>query len=187
MPRLSTVVAAAVATSTLVVVLASSGSAQAPGERTLTFTTRNDVANFKRVDNPPKSRSGDRLSVGDMFVFAQPLFNEANDRRVGRVFTTCTAIKRGTFDTAGFQCATSFRLHDGTIEAQGLSGFGRTPLRIAVVGGTHAYEGARHVTASAVKETSTFRTFGRAVASAMGKRAPDSSGSERVPAELVWL
>ena len=156
MPRLSTVVAAAVATSTLVVVLASSGSAQAPGERTITTTTRNDIATFKLVDNPPKSRSGDRLSVGDMFVFAQPLFNEANDRRVGRVFTTCTAIKRGTFDTAGFQCATSFRLHDGTIEAQGLSGFGRTPLRIAVVGGTQAYEGARGTfTASAGEETST--------------------------------
>ena len=65
-------------------------------------------------------------------------------------------IKRGNFDTAGFQCATSFRLREGTIEAQGLSGFGRTTLRIAVVGGTQAYEGARGTfTASAGEETST--------------------------------
>jgi dirigent-like protein len=155
MPRLPAVVAAAVATTILVVVLASSGSAQAPGERTLTFTARNDTGKFKLVDNPPKSRSGDRLSLGDMFVFVQPVFDSANERRVGRVSTTCTVIKRGTFDTAGFQCATSFRLRDGTIEAQGLSGFGRTTLQIAVVGGTQAHEGARGTfTASAGERTS---------------------------------
>ena len=156
MPRLPSVAAAAVAATVLAVVLASSGSAQAPGERTLTFTARTNLATFKPVDNPPRSRDGDRLSLGDMFVFAQPLFDGANERRVGRVATTCTVIKRGTFDTAGFQCATSFRLRDGTIEAQGLSGFGRTTLRIAVVGGTQAYEGARGTfTGSAGERTST--------------------------------
>lgn len=143
MPRLLTVVAAAVAAAFLAVVLASSGSAQAPGERTLTFTERNNLATFKLVDNPPRNREGDRLSVGDMFVFASPLFDAANESRVGRLASTCTVVKRGSFDTAGFQCATSFRLRDGTIEAQGLSGFGQTSVRFAVVGGTEAYEGAR--------------------------------------------
>ena len=156
MARLPTVVAAAVAATALAVVLASSGSAQAPGERTLTFTERNDLATFKLVENPPRNRESERLSLGDMFVFAQPLFDGANERRVGRIATTCTVIKRGSFDTAGFQCSSSLRLRDGTIEAQGLSGFGRTTVRIAVVGGTQAYEGARGTfSASTSGNTST--------------------------------
>ena len=144
MPRLLTVVAGAFAATILAVVLASGGSAQQPGERMLTFTERNNLTTFKLVDNPPRSREGNlRLSLGDMFVFTSPLFDAANERRVGRLATTCTVIKRGSFDTAGFQCATSIRLRDGTIEGQGLSGFGRTSVRLAIVGGTQAYEGAR--------------------------------------------
>jgi hypothetical protein len=73
MPRFLTVVAAAVTATFLAIVLASSGSAQQPGERTLTFTERNNLATFKLVDNPPTSRGGARLSLGDMFVFASPL------------------------------------------------------------------------------------------------------------------
>jgi Dirigent-like protein len=147
-PRLPTVVAAAVATTLLVVVLASGGSAQQPGERTLMFTERNNLSTFKLVDNPPRNREGVsesrfRLSLGDMLVGGSPLFDAANERRVGRVAGTCTVIKRGSFDTAGFHCATGFRLREGTIEAQGFSGFGRTAVRFAVVGGTGAYEGAR--------------------------------------------
>jgi hypothetical protein len=161
MSRLPTAVAAGVAATILAVVLASSGSAQQPGERTLTFTERNNLSTFKLVDNPPRNREGVsesrfRLSLGDMFVFASPLFDAANESRVGRLATTCTVIKRGSFDTAGFQCATSIRLRDGTIETQGLSGFGRTAVRFAVVGGTQAYEGARGTfAASASEATST--------------------------------
>jgi hypothetical protein len=148
MPRVPTVVAAGVAAIILAVVLAPSGSAQQPGERTLTFIERNNLATFKLVDNPPRnprgvSESRFRLSLGDMFVFARPIFDAANERRIGRAASTCTVIKRGSFDTAGFQCAASFRLRDGTIEAQGLTGFGRRGARLAVVGGTQAYEGAR--------------------------------------------
>ena len=144
MPRLLTVVAGAVAATIFGVVLASGGSAQQPGERMLTFTERNNLTTFKLVDNPPRSGEGRlRLSLGDMFVFTSPLFDAANERRVGRLATTCTVVKRGSFDTAGFQCASSFRLRDGTIETQGLSGFGQTAVRLAVVGGTQAYEGAR--------------------------------------------
>jgi Dirigent-like protein len=156
MPRFLTVVAAAVTATFLAIVLASSGSAQQPGERTLTFIERNNLATFKLVDNPPRSRGGARLSLGDMLVFASPLFDAANESRVGRLASTCTVIKRGSFDTAGFQCATSFRLPDGTIEAQGLAGFGRTSVRFAVVGGTQAYEGARGTfTGTASGRTST--------------------------------
>jgi Dirigent-like protein len=156
MRRLPTIVVAAVAATILAVVLDSSGSAQQPGERTLTFTERNNLATFKLVDNPPRSREGNRLSLGDMFVFASPLFDAANESRVGRLASTCTVIKRGSFDTAGFQCASSFRLRDGTIETQGVSGFGRTSVRFAVVGGTQAYEGARGTFAgSASGRTST--------------------------------
>ena len=123
--------------------LASSGSAQGPGERTLTFKERNTRPTLGLIVNPPRSREGGRRSPGDMFIVAQPVFDAANETRVGRVATTCTVIKRGNFDTAGYQCAKSFRLRDGTIEVQGLLGFGRTTVRLAVVGGTQAYEGAR--------------------------------------------
>jgi hypothetical protein len=161
MARFLTVVAAAVTATLLAVVLASSGSAQQPGERTLTFTERNNLATFKLVDNPPRNREGVsesrfRLSLGDMFVQTSPLFDAANESRVGRVAGTCTVVKPGSFDTAGFQCATSIRLRDGTIEAQGLAGFGRNTVRFAVVGGTQAYEGARGTfAASASGRTST--------------------------------
>ena len=156
MPRLPTVVAAAVATTLLAVVLASGGSAQQPGERTLMFTERNNLSTFKLVDNPPRSHEGGRLSLGDMLVIASPLFDAANERRVGRVAGTCTVVKRGSFDTAGFHCATGFRLGDGTIEAQGFSGLGRNAVRFAVVGGTGAYEGARGTSESRVSgRTST--------------------------------
>jgi len=146
--RLLTVVVAATAATVLAVVLASSGSAQGLVERTLTFTERNNLSTFKLVDNPPRNREGVsesrfRLSLGDMFVSATPLFDAANELRVGRIATTCTVIKRGSFDTAGFQCSTSIRLRDGTIETQGLAGFGRNTVRVAVIGGTQAYEGAR--------------------------------------------
>jgi hypothetical protein len=148
MSRVPTVVTAAVAATILAVVLASSGSAQQPGERTLTLTERNNLGTFKLVDNPPRnprgvSESRFRLSLGDMFVFATTLFDAANELRVGRVAATCTVIKRGSFDTAGFQCAGSIRVREGTIEVQGLAGFGRTAVRLAVIGGTQAYEGAR--------------------------------------------
>jgi hypothetical protein len=156
MPGLPAVVAAAVATTILAVFLASSGSAQTPGERTITFTTRNDVADFKRVDNPPKSRSGDRLSLGDMFVFAQPLFDEANEHRTGRVSTRARRSSAEPSTPPAFSARRASGCIDGTIEAQGLSGFGRTPLQIAVVGGTQAYQGARGTfSASAGEETST--------------------------------
>lgn len=161
MSRLPTVVAVGIAATILAVVLASTGSAQQPGERTLTFIQRNNLASFQLIDNAPRnprrvSESRLRLSLGDMFVFASPLFDAANERRVGRIATTCTTVKRGAFDKAGFQCATSIRLADGTIEAQGLSGFGRNTVRVAVVGGTQAYEGGRGTfAASGTGRTST--------------------------------
>ena len=84
MHGLLAVVASAVAATILALVLSSSGSAQQPGERTLTFTERNNLATFKLVDNPPRNREGVsesrfRLSLGDMFVFASPLFDAANE------------------------------------------------------------------------------------------------------------
>ena len=91
MSRFLTVVAAAVAATVLAVVLASGGSAQAPGERTLTFTERNNLFTFKLVDNPPRSREGDRVSLGDMFVFATPLFDAANDLNSKEV---CNGVSR---------------------------------------------------------------------------------------------
>jgi hypothetical protein len=158
--RLPTLVAAGVAATILAVVLAASGSAQQPGERTLTFTERNNLGTFKLVDNPPRnpkdvSERRFRFSLGDMFVFGSPLFDAANERRLGRVAGTCTVVKRGKFETAQVHCAGSVQLSDGTIEFQGSFTFGQV-IRLAVVGGTQAYEGARGtITSTEAERTST--------------------------------
>ena len=146
MPRLRLVAPAAVAAAVLVIVLASSGSAQQPGERTLTFTERDTAGTFKLIDIRPKNRRGTRnprLSIGDSFAFRGPLFDAANQSRVGEIGGTCTFLKSGTFETATSHCIASMRLADGSIAFQGFVRFGSRTTTIAVVGGTGAYEGAR--------------------------------------------
>ena len=149
---------AAIAAVTLGIVLSSSGSAQQPGERTLTFIERSNLGTFNLIDNPPKSRgrgNNTRLSAGDMFVFRGPLFDANNTQRVGQLGGTCTAVKGGRFASAIFHCSAGMQLSDGTIEFQGPVTFGRT-LRVAVVGGTQAYENARgSLTSTEGQRTST--------------------------------
>jgi hypothetical protein len=152
--------AAGVAATILAVVLASPGSAQQPGERTLTFTERNNRGTFNVVDNPPRNPKGVsdrrfRFSAGDVFVFSSPLFDAANQRRVGRIAGVCNVVKRGNFETAASYCTVGMELSDGSIEFQGSVRFGRA-VRIAVVGGTQAYEGARgSLTSTESERTST--------------------------------
>jgi hypothetical protein len=145
--RFHKVAAAGVAATILAVVLASAGSAQLPGERTLTFTERNNRGTFNVVDNPPRNPKGVserrfRFSAGDVFVFSSPLFDAANQRRVGRIAGACNIVKRGNFETAASYCTAGIELSDGSIEFQGSVRFGQV-VHVAVVGGTQAYEGAR--------------------------------------------
>jgi Dirigent-like protein len=158
--RFPKVAAAGVAATVLAVVLAPAGSAQQPGERTLTFTERGNRGTFRIIDNPPRNPKGVserrfRFSAGDAFVFSSPLFDAANRRRVGRLAGLCTVFRGGTFETSALYCTVGIKLSNGSIEFQGSVRFSGV-VRIAVVGGTRAYEGARgSFTSTEGKRTST--------------------------------
>jgi len=125
---------------------ASNGSAQGRGGRTLRFIERNNVGTFRLIDTPPKmSTSGPnaRLSLGDVTVFRNPLFDAGNARRVGHIAGTCTVIKGGTVARALVYCAVGMQLRAGTIEFQGVGNLSGQAASIAIVGGTRAYSGAR--------------------------------------------
>jgi hypothetical protein len=141
--------------------LASTGGAQAPAGRTLTFTERENTGFFRVIDNPPKNRDrGDRtkLTVGDVIILGGPFFNAANTARVGRSGAVCTVVTPGGFGRFTASCNGSFVLADGAIELQGLIRF--TPnLRLAVVGGTGAYNGARGTFTSVSGGATSTATF----------------------------
>jgi hypothetical protein len=137
MKRIGLVVAAAVAALVLGSVLASSGGAQAPGERTFKLISREGSEGF--VDNPPRSRN-ERISAGDVFVFSQRTFTEAG-ARAGSIYVHCVSITTGRNPT--FHCDGTYRLTDGSMTVSAaFKGSEGGNLTIAVTGGTGAYEGA---------------------------------------------
>ncbi len=136
-------VALVVGAAALVAVFAGTGSADHPGSQTLTFVERNNQGTFRFIDSPPKSprRGEPRISLGDVFLGSNPLYNAANTRRVGRFFFKCTAVRRSKRPQGGtFQCEGTARLSDGTLVISAILSEG--PATGAVVGGTGAYEGA---------------------------------------------
>jgi hypothetical protein len=123
-------------------VLATSGGAQQPGERTFTLTIREGSEGF--VDNPPRgTEQRRRISAGDEVVFTQRAFDPANVR-VGSVYIHCIAVTGGTEARAVFHCDGNYVLRDGTIAVSAaFRGSEGGNLTISVTGGTGAYEGAR--------------------------------------------
>ena len=141
MKRVATLATAAVAATVIAAILTTGGAAQGPGERTFKII-EGAGGTFKFVDNPPKAKNpqNPRLSVGDAFVFTTPLFNEAN-KRIGNLHVYCAVTRGGPNRRAASQCNGTFALRDGTLAASAvLEG---EDAKIAVVGGTGAYEGAR--------------------------------------------
>jgi hypothetical protein len=122
-------------------VFAASGAGQAPGERTFTLTVREGSEGF--VDNPPRgSRQRPRISAGDEVVLRQRAFDAAN-ARVGSLNVHCIAVTGGTEAQATFHCDGNYVLRDGTIAVSAAFRGSQSNVRIAVTGGTGAYEGAR--------------------------------------------
>jgi hypothetical protein len=141
MRRVATLATVAVAATVIAGILTSGGAAQAPGERTFKII-EGSGGTFKFIDNAPKARNprNPRLSVGDVFLFTSPLFNEA-DKRIGRLHVYCVVTRGGRFRRSTSQCSGTYALRDGTLAASAvLRGEDAT---IAVIGGTGAYEGAR--------------------------------------------
>jgi hypothetical protein len=145
----------------LAVVFAGAGSANGSGSRTLTLVERDNLGTFKLIDIQPRAKNPQNPSVspGDSFVGSSPLFDGTNTRRVGRVFFECTAVLRGTFESATFLCDSDFRLSKGTFAGHAIVKIGNDPLRGAVIGGTRAYAGASGSFIADNRPRTTVRTF----------------------------
>jgi hypothetical protein len=146
--------AAAVATATIALISAPSG-AQVPGERTFTLIEKNSEGTFSFVDNSPRHGSKHGVSAGDEFIIAQPV-RDPSGNRVGSLKALCTFVRDSRNpNTAPTICEAGYNLTGGDISLQ-LAGRITGTFRIAVTGGTEAYEGARgSVTSTQGKKQST--------------------------------
>lgn len=145
MKRLAIVLATAGAAMGVLAILSASGSAQAPAGTTLQLFERERGSSFGFVDNPPKikNRRNARVSVGDVFAFSGPVFDQSRATRLGSLSVQCTVTKPGTEARSEAICVGAFRLRDGIIAlTTSIKGEPRT-VTAAVTGGTGAYNGAR--------------------------------------------
>ncbi len=139
--RFATLAAAAVAATVIAGILTTSGGAQEPGERTFKII-EGSGGTFHFIDNAPKAKNprNPRFSAGDGFVFTTPLFNTSN-KRIGNIHVQCAVTRGGNFRRASSQCNGTFDLRNGTLAASAV--LNGENAKIAIVGGTGAYEGAR--------------------------------------------
>lgn len=129
MKRSSVVLTAALLAGGAGAVLSTSGSAQQPALRTLTFTERGAREFATRF-------SEKRLSPDDSFVFTARLVDGAN-QPAGREQGACSAISRNATE-----CQATLFLKAGKIFISGGTTFG-AKTTLGVVGGTGAYIGVR--------------------------------------------
>jgi hypothetical protein len=157
MRRLSFCITAAVAALVTVAgIVAGTTAAQAPGPPTGTreFVSLDRESRFRFVDNRPFRRE----SAGDMVVLTGRLRTAGDNRRVGRYQAVFVATRRGNFERRFVaQGSGSFTVADGDIVVQGVIDDSRKTDRLAIVGGTRAYAGARGTLA--VTETRTTTRF----------------------------
>jgi len=129
MKRSSVVLTAALLAGGAGAALSTSGSAQQPALRTLTFTER-DAREFAT------RFSEKRLSPDDSFVFTARLVDAAN-QSAGREQGACSAVSRNSTE-----CQATLFLKAGKIFISGGTKFGAKTI-LGVVGGTGPYIGAR--------------------------------------------
>ena len=129
---------------------AQAGSAQAPTTTTLSLYEPPTGGTFKIVDNAPKSPSANpgsrkfRLSVGDEVVFSNPMLNQKGGSRVATLYVAGTVVKGGRFSTTSVLARAVIVFTNGDqLTAQGVFSFSGAQVRIAIVGGTGTYQGAR--------------------------------------------
>jgi len=131
-------------------IAAQGGSAQAPGSTTLTFFLPDASATFRLVDNAPKSPTKNprspkyRFSLGDQVIFTVPLLDKKGGTRQGKLHAVGTIVGGRTFRDASAQATGTYVLNDKSqIAAVGQFSFSSDVTRLAIVGGTGRYEGAR--------------------------------------------
>jgi hypothetical protein len=129
-------------------IAASTGGAQTPTGRTITLVEKDQGGTFAFVDNAPKARNprSVRPSAGDQLVFTTSVFDALGTTRQGAVTVTCTFARPARdIERAPVFCSGVYALKDGTIVASGIvDGVANASVdRLAIVGGTGAYVGAR--------------------------------------------
>ena len=129
---------------------AQAGSAQAPGPTTLSFYEPANGGTFNIVDTAPRSPVKNpgskkyRFSVGDQVIFSNPLLDHKGGTRVGTNYVEGTVVKGKTFHSLTVLSRAVLVFTNGDqLTAQGIFGFSGADVRIAIVGGTGAYQGAR--------------------------------------------
>ena len=129
---------------------AQAGSAQAPGATTLSLYEPATGGTFKILDNAPRSPVTNpgskkyRFSVGDQVIFSNPVLDHKGGTRVATVYVEGTVVKGGTFSSLKVLSRAALVFTNGDqIAGQGIFGFSGADVRIAIVGGTGTYQGAR--------------------------------------------
>jgi hypothetical protein len=129
---------------------AQAGSAQAPAATTLSLYEPATGGTFKIIDNAPRSPSKNpgskrfRFSVGDQLIFTNPVLDHKGGTRVATLYVEGTVAKGTRFTNASVISRVVLVFTNGDqLSAQGVFGFSGADVRIAIVGGTGAYAGAR--------------------------------------------
>jgi hypothetical protein len=135
--------AALVAAATASAIAVTTGSAQAPGERTLTFVEREVSGVDVFQDVPPLVKGKDvRPTNGDGILFKNTVLDATGKTKLGIFEAHCTFL-HATRKVEGSRvlCDGFYTLADGTITAQVATNLS-DQVTFAVTGGTGAYEGA---------------------------------------------
>jgi hypothetical protein len=126
-----------IAVSVVTGVVAAAATATGSGVTTIHLVER-DTA-FHVVDNPPLSGENKPPSMGDVFAFTSELLTRSG-KHAGTLHATCTVTSGGKRGVV--TCFGTFGLKGGQLA--GVATLGQTKTdRIAIVGGTGIYAGAR--------------------------------------------
>ena len=126
MRRLPTIIGAGlVAAATASAIAVTSGSAQAPGERTLTFVER-ETNTFVLADVPPLAGKHFSPSKGDTLLFKNTVLDATGTTKVGIFEARCTFL-RATKNFGGSRavCDGVYTLGDGMITVETATTFAR--------------------------------------------------------------
>jgi hypothetical protein len=128
---------------------AQAGSAQAPATTTLSFYESGTGETFKIVDQAPRSPSKNpeskkyRFSVGDELFFSERVFDHKGGTRLGTLYGAAKVIKGTTFANLQVMAEVVYAFNNGDqLVAHGIFSFAKD-ARVAITGGTGAYQGAR--------------------------------------------
>jgi hypothetical protein len=119
-------------------VLAAAASAKGPGVVTIHLVEKDKTFHF--VDNPPLGGENQPPSQGDQFVFTSELLTRSG-KHAGMLRATCTVTSGGR--DGAITCFGTYGLKGGQLAAITTIVGEAKADRIAIVGGTGVYAGAR--------------------------------------------